>query len=333
MVKKNTILILTIFLGVCPLYSQDVIINFAGDVRLDGYIAEKAEQNGYDYPFSRISDLFKDSHVNCVNLETAVSKRGEAIEKTYRFKADPQMLEVLVKSNINIVNIANNHTGDFGHEAFNDTLENLKKNNIKYFGGGPSLYESRNSEIVTVGDVKVAFLGFSNTLPAEQWAKKEKPGITPAFLEYIKQDVRKAKSKADYVFVVYHGGDERSYYPKQVQKDIAHTAIDNGADAVVGHHPHVLQGIEVYNGKLIFYSLGNFLFLSKSKKCYDTGVLRVIINKSGFEYVFYPIVIGDAFLRRPDDKEKLRIFDLLKDISGDFGANLELSQDSINIKM
>lgn len=312
---------------------ESVVINFAGDVRLDGYTKQKFDENGYEYPFERIKGILSMGDINCVNLETVVSLKGDPIKKKFRFRAEPEALNALTVSEIRMVSIANNHSGDYGDEAFLDTLYNLERAGIRHIGGGVNLNDARKPVVVDVKGRKIAFLAFANTLPREQWAGKEKPGIVPAFLEYIKRDVEAAAATADFVFVIYHGGDERSYYPKQVQKDIAYTAIDSGADVVIGHHPHVLQGMEIYKNRLIGYSLGNFLFLSPRKECYDTGVLQVIVGEGAPEYHFYPVIISDAFLRMPDDAERNRIYELLKKISEGMGSDLSLDGEKIVISI
>ena len=153
--------------------------------------------------------------------------------------------------------------------------------------------------------------------------------MTPAYLEYIIKDVAFAKEKTDIVIVAYHGGDERSDTPKQVQKDIAYTALDAGASLVIGHHPHVLQGIEVYKGRPIVYSLGNFLFLSKEKKCYDTMIICARFNPRDIVSLeIIPVRISDAFVRRAHNNESKRILDKLKTLSSDLGTELTIKEDS-----
>lgn len=201
----------------------------------------KSHNNDYSYFFKNVSDIFKKSDLTIANLETTFTTASDKAEKAYTFKGDPQMAKALALGGINAVNLSNNHIYDFKQQGFNDTIAALKNQNINYFG-------EKNIWITEVKGVKFGFLGYIG------WSS------SADFLSKLKDDILKLKAQNCIVIINFHWGVENAYFPNQTQKDIAHAAIDNGADLIIGHHPHVIEGIEVYKNRAIFYSLGNFCF-------------------------------------------------------------------------
>jgi poly-gamma-glutamate synthesis protein (capsule biosynthesis protein) len=212
------------------------------------------------------------------NLENSVSTRGVQMEdKQYTYRANPEYLRLLNDMGVDIVSVANNHTLDFGRDAFTDTLDYLSQYGLFYVGGGRNKAEAIQWQIIPAGEHRVAFLAASRVLPVVDWyAGAERSGL---FGTYDPADLYRqislAREEADYVVVYVHWGVERSEYPEQYQRDMAHGYINAGADLVIGSHPHVLQGFEFYNGRLIAYSLGNFIFNDTQK---DTAALEITLG-------------------------------------------------------
>nr|WP_243456464.1 CapA family protein [Mobilitalea sibirica] len=229
-----------------------IIISAAGDVTLGrdanyGYERSfdhelKIQNKDYGYFFRNVKDIFEADDITVVNLETTLTKSKKAADKKFRFKADPSYVEILKEGDIEVVSIANNHTRDYLDKGYRDTLTTLESAGIGYFG-----YEHKYIE--DIRGIKVGFLGYVSW----EVSKNQKKEIKQA-IEGLKED------GADIVIAMFHWGIERDYYPNYVQKELARYTIDNGANLVLGAHPHVLQGIEDYNGKKIVYSLGNFSF-------------------------------------------------------------------------
>jgi poly-gamma-glutamate synthesis protein (capsule biosynthesis protein) len=164
-------------------------------------------------------------------------------DKEFNFKGLPSFTNILLEGNVDAVNLANNHTFDYMSIGFEDTVSNLKDSKIGYFGYGHTL-------IKDIKGKKVGMLGY------KCWNASAKPTI--------KKDITKMKtSGADIIIVSFHWGIEKSYSPNAVQTSLGRYAVDLGADLVLGHHPHVMQGIENYKGKNIVYSLGNFVYGGK----------------------------------------------------------------------
>src|SRR6478735_5166908 len=184
-----------------------------------------------------------------INTTIKISEAGDftlgndkKLSKTFRFKGDPSFVNILKQGSIETVNLANNHTRDYLQQGYDDTRENLKKSGIGYFG-----YE--DTYITTVKGVKVGLLGYPG------WDD------TKEIRSQIKDGINSLKEKGAKIIIVhFHWGSERHYVPDTAQQALAKYTIDNGADLILGHHPHVVQGIEEYKDKFIVYSLGNFMF-------------------------------------------------------------------------
>ncbi|MCL2703456.1 MAG: AmmeMemoRadiSam system protein B [Defluviitaleaceae bacterium] len=257
-------------------------IVFVGDILLDGSVRSRITREGLDSVLPvQGRGLFLDADIVMGNLEMPVSERGAPWPgKQWNFRGDPSFLSLLVDMNMNIVSLANNHTLDYGRDALLDTLEYLDGYGIKHVGAGRDLDEAKRWEILNIGNKTVAFLAASRVLPWVNWyATRYQPGI---FATYdpaeLNSQITLAKQIADYVVVYVHWGVERSTVPENYQRTMARGYITSGADMVIGSHPHVLQGFEFYNGKLIAYSLGNFIFTDAQK---DTAALEILIDSDG----------------------------------------------------
>ena len=180
-----------------------------------------------------------------------------------------------------VVNLANNHIFDYGPDGLFDTITTLDSTGIAFCGAGSNDSTASEPAVITIGTTRVAFIGFSMTFPAEFWAGKERPGTAFATQSLVKNAMQRARNKADYIVVSFHWGAELMTHPKQYQQDFAHMAIDLGADLVLGHHAHVLQGLEIYQNRLIAYGLGNFTFGSYSRHAKESIILKTYLGRDG----------------------------------------------------
>ena len=221
----------------------DVVIgwdeNFSSHNRFDRVFKEK----GYDYKyfFKNVKHIFETDDLTIVNLETPLTNATKKAQKTFAFKGKPEYTQILKEGHIEAVNLANNHTYDYLQQGMKDTITALGKANIEYFGEG-------NKSIKEIKGIKIGNLGYKG------WSNSS--SVKAA----IKKDIENMKKNADLVIVSFHWGEEGVNYPNSIQKDLGRFSIDQGADLVIGHHPHVIQGIEEYKNKKIVYSLGNFSF-------------------------------------------------------------------------
>ena len=283
-----------------PGYAQEIVINFVGDIMLAGSATGTLERWGYDYPFAGTVHELKSGDLAVGNLEAPIARGGtEFANKQFRFKASPAAASALKRAGFSILTLANNHLMDFGAAGLTETLDNLGRHGILYAGAGQTLAEARQPAVVEVKGKRVAFLAYSLTLPAEFYATANRAGTAPGYGRYYAHDIRQARTVADYVIVSFHWGAERAAMPKAYQVEAAHRAIDAGADLVIGHHPHVLQGIETYRGKVIFYSLGNFAFGSRSPHADRSIIARVRLDggSTGVEIVPLNVLYRDVRYR------------------------------------
>lgn len=269
------LILLTLSLLCTPigLRAEEIIINAVGDIMLAGRWVPVLKAKGYDHPFGGVKAELAGGDINLANLESPIATCGsECTSKQFRFRAEPAVAKAVRAAGFNLVTLANNHSMDFGGEALAETLRHLDSAGIAWIGAGANLDEARKMALYTIKGKKVAFLGYSLTQPIEFFAGKTRPGTAPGYEKLVTADVASARRQADYVIVSFHWGKEASSTVQDYQRKAAHNAIDAGADVIIGHHPHVLQGIELYKQGIIFYSLGNFTFASKSTTA-DVSVL------------------------------------------------------------
>ena len=249
-----------------------------GDIMLSRGVDVAMRTKGYLYPFKNIAEITNSAEVTFGNLESPLSTRGARGDQLYSFRGDPESVKGLVYAGFKVLNLANNHSYDYGKKAFEQTLEVLNKNNIKVIGAGKNVTEARMPAIFDLGDLKIAFLGYDLS-PGAFPAGQDHPGVAKARHAWIIKDLEKVKESADFIVVSFHWGIEYQDFPTEYQKSLAHMAIDCGADIVVGHHPHTFQGIELYKGKLIAYSLGNFVFDQRDLKNNQSILLKVTFDR------------------------------------------------------
>jgi len=215
------------------------------------------------------------------NLETTISERGTQNGCGYCFRADPKVVGGLVFAGVDVVSMANNHIWDYGRPALEDTLDYLAANDLSAVGAGRSLEEARGPVIRTVAGTRIAYLAYTNLLPASAQATDDHAGANIYDAGRMSEDITRARTIADVVVVSFHTGTEYETAHNPEQERIYHAAIDAGADMVVGHHPHVVQDIEQYKGKWIAYSLGNFIFDQNWSAGTRKGALLKVIVTDG----------------------------------------------------
>lgn len=227
--------ILLSFTGDCILGTDE---NFYYDTSFNAYY----ENYGSAYFFQNVKDVFEKDDLTIINMEGTLTDLTTRKDKQFAFKGDPEYVKVLTNGSVEAANMANNHSYDYGEESFKDTVNILEKNKIRTFGDDETV-------IIPVKGVNVGIFGIYELDDHEER------------IPQVKSDIAKLKKDgADIIVAVFHWGNELERVPDDNQVMLAHLAIDEGADVVVGHHPHVLQGIDTYKGKTIAYSLGNFCF-------------------------------------------------------------------------
>lgn len=260
-----------------------VTMVIVGDIMLSG-LPEQAMRRGQD-PFARVASVFKRADIRIGNLECVVSDKGEPEpEKPNVFRVHPRAMRYLSR-HFDAVGLANNHSGDYGPVAFADMLNRLRKSGLGFYGGGDNLMQAHQPFIVEKKGLRVAVLGFNEFQPRSFEADHDKPGIAWSEDEQVLRDIAWARGpgRADVLVAVMHWGWEEPL-ANQRQRQMARLMIDAGVDVVVGGHPHLVQDIEVYKGKPVFYSLGNFVFEGFDNPVNNTGwIVQLRLNKFGLE--------------------------------------------------
>lgn len=270
--KQVYLILLILILCVNSAYAENKTIKivFVGDIMLDD-LPGKYIKDGND-PFASFSALFQSADLTIGNLECVVGTSGVAEDKPFVLRAHPRVLPVL-KKHFNALSLANNHSGDFGPTAFSSMLDLLDASGIKYFGGGRNLQEAYAPIIFDIKGKRIALLAYNLFFPRSFEALDDRPGNAWGENDYVREGIRRARSihQADIVITYPHWGWENEKIASANQVALAHLMVDSGADAVIGGHPHVTQNIEIYKGKAIFYSLGNFVFDSFDTEETNTG--------------------------------------------------------------
>jgi poly-gamma-glutamate synthesis protein (capsule biosynthesis protein) len=276
--------------------SRPVLLAAVGDVNLGNGPGALIDLYGPRYPWTGTAGALRAADVAFGNLECAVSTRGVPVPKLYTFRGRPDALRAMASfAGFDVLNLANNHVGDYGTRAMLDTVRLTRRFGMRAVGAGGSLASAAEPRIVTRLGLKIAFVGFSNILPAEFFASPTGPGTQPATPELIAAGVRRAAKRADVVVATFHWGVERSPIEDARQRAFADIALRAGAHAVIGAHPHVLQPIRTTGRKLVAYSLGNFVFGAASPGTARTGILRLKLSARGVEgHRLAPAVIEAA---------------------------------------
>jgi poly-gamma-glutamate capsule biosynthesis protein CapA/YwtB (metallophosphatase superfamily) len=282
-------LLTVFFLAGCPLaFSAQaaektglVSLVFAGDIVLDD-TAGAMIARGED-PFSGLADVFAGADIRIGNLECVVASIGSAGNKNFTFRAHPRTLPVL-KRHFDALALANNHSGDYGREAFAQMLGLLDQAGLAQFGGGHNLSQAHTPLIIERKGLRIALLSYSEFMPRSFEADYNAPGIAWSEDEQVVDDIWKARAVhgANLVIPVMHWGWENEPTSNARQRQLARLMIDAGADAVIGGHPHVTQETAQYKGKPIIYSVGNFVMKETDNPEQRRGwVLRLQLDAQG----------------------------------------------------
>ncbi|MGD9897647.1 MAG: CapA family protein [Calditrichaceae bacterium] len=305
--------------------SSDIVLYFTGDVSLVNHF-EQHVANRFDYPFSNLSAM-RDADIFMINLESPFTVRGNPVEKQFTFRASPKYAGMLKESGVDIVTLANNHMYDYGETGIFDTIGLLDSVGIKHVGAGRNLIDARQPVIFDIHGLKLAYLAYYGTGPHSDShpATEADAGTAMRNLAYIKEDIQKIRDQVDYIVINFHWGVEKANYPEESEKYYARKSIDYGADLIVGHHPHVLQGVELYKGKVIAYSLGNFIFGGNGRTFETSAVLKILINpanKGIYKAMIIPIGISfwqPYFLGNEASKE---VINQIKEYSSVFNQSI-----------
>ncbi len=280
-----------------PQEKNELTLMAFGDIMLSRNVAAKMKQYGNDYPFLKVRDALKSADIVFANLENPITPGPEIKTGQMVFHANPGSEQTLKDAGVTIVSLANNHTPNFGAKGLTDTVKYLDAVGIDHVGAGKNTQDASKPVFTSTNGIKIAWLAYNSpdVVPTSYAAASNRPGTNFMNIDRMAIAVKEAKMSADLVIVSMHAGTEYKPTPNKTQTAFARAAIDAGAELVIGHHPHVVQTMEEYKGKFIFYSLGNFVFDQMWSRETREGLgIKIMLAKDGVKNVtFLPLVIDD----------------------------------------
>ncbi len=323
--KSTALLLFCTFIAISIVTAQPaqtpIVMRFGGDCLLAAHY-ESAAGNNVGKAFEGF-DALKTADIAMVNLECPVTTRGQKIPKPFNFRMNPRYLKALLDAGIDIVTIANNHIFDYGKEGLFDTISYLDSVGIRHVGSGRTRQEAEQPVIFDIKGRRVGFIACYGGGEAPT-ATRSGPGVARRDIGQIASTIQMLKSRdsVDYVVVNIHWGTEKEEFPDASQRMFAHDVIDAGADALIGHHPHVLQGIERYKTGVIVYSLGNFIFGGNNRSTYDTGLFEIRLSGGTVEYEFIPVGVRAWNATLLSGGEATRVMELMSRLSAVFPKSI-----------
>lgn len=293
-----------------------------GDVNFGRYVGKKLLQGDTLYPFRKIRPVLTTADIVFVNLESQLSDQGGETQDPKNnliFTGPPEGAVSLAQSGITIVSTANNHAYDYGFEALKETIENLDSSNIQHIGTSTEPGQLYLPVLMKISGITIAFFAVTELMnvPCCDW----KPYIAWADSSRLFPAIRAIHDSVDMVIVSYHGDEEYKEKPTRKQKNFFHWLIDTGVDIVLGHHSHVLQGIEEYHGGWCVYSMGNFVFAQPQREWTQrsAGIRWQLEKKSGRasigEITIIPIRTGFQPSEVDNTRERDKILERINRLS------------------
>lgn len=286
-------------------------VTATGEIILARGVAQRIEEYQDNlYPFHQVKKLLEESDLTISTLEAPASSSCQYCDHCMVFCAEPEYLAGLSYAGIDGVSMAANHIKDYyGVDGITETIEILDENNILHTGAGRDVDEAREPWIKEINGIKFGFLGYNDVVPTSYAATENTAGSAWADINNMVADIQAIKSQVDVVVILAHWGIEYTNFPSARQNEIAHAAIDAGADLIIGDHPHWVQGVEFYRGKFIIYGVGNFVFDQMwSEETRQGTIVDFIFYSDRLASIrFHPTVIEDYVQPRLASKEEKAI--------------------------
>lgn len=298
-----------------PSGSEEVSLIAVGDISYSRGVERIVEkQKDINYPFLKIGNYLKGADLVFGNLETPITTGAEIPDFSMLFRSNPGTEQALKQVSFSVLSLANNHTPNFGEKGLRDTFAYLEKAGIKYVGAGINEQEAYQPVYIEKKGVRFAFLAYNDTdvVTASYEASDNRAGTAFMHIDKMIEAVKEAKQNVDIVIVSMHAGNEYASKPNESQIKFAHAAIDAGANLVIGHHPHVVQTMERYKDKYIFYSLGNFVFdQPQSQETKEGLAIKAYFSKSGVDKIsLMPVFMEN--LAQPREANQVEVDKILK---------------------
>ena len=258
-----------------------------GDIMLGRSVGKRLEKTngGYNTAFSDVTGLLKQGDIVFANIEAPMTENMHSLSKDKKIilKSSPKCIDALKFAGFNLFSLANNHMLDYYDTGLFDTMNLLDQNGFEYSGAGKNLEEARKPAIIEKNGIRMGLLSYTDMAqyiyagnPSISYAADtDKVGVAPRIYESIREDIARLREQVDLVAISLHWGVEESFTVTPEQVEFAHKLLDGGADIILGHHPHQFHGIEIYKGKPILYSLGNFIFDQNDPENMETFIIEM----------------------------------------------------------
>jgi len=284
---------------------DDLSLAAVGDVMLDRGVADAIARHGLESILSVVAAQIRPADIAFANLECPLAATGPHDPAKMIFRAEPRTIEVLLQGGFDIVSLANNHTLDAGEGPLIETIDHLEDAGIRYVGAAREQVHGSDPVFFDARGTRIGFLAYSDLDFHYDSESRVDPDLTN-----LRAQVAAAKDGCDLLVVSFHWGVQDSETPTHRQADVARASIDAGADLILGHHPHVLQGAEVYRRRLILYSMGDFVFDARTLDEAESGIFEVYYRPgAGLELWMAPVRITPSRMgpEYPDSVERDRI--------------------------
>ena len=302
-----------------------------GDIMLDRTVGKRIKANGARSILEVVRRQIRAPNLTFGNLECPLSTEGPHDPPNCCFRADPKTVDVLTGGGFDVVSLANNHTLNAGRVGVMQTLDTLSANNIAYVGARKERDRSWEPIYFEVGSMTVGFLAYTDlSFDHGSYTKIDKDP------QEAHDQVARTSAKCDLLFVSVHWGEEYEKEPRQRQKSTAHALIDAGADCILGHHPHTLQGIGVYKGRPILYSMGNFVFDQREGERMESAIFEMWWKEGGqWQIKATPIRIDRERMGPiyPSPERSLKIAGRLRDISRGLGTQVGMDGSRVLVRI
>lgn len=318
-----------------PSSPPTITVAAVGDIMFSGSAGRLVSAKGPKAPFTSTRKILKAADVTVGNLETSLSKRGRPVPgKAFNFRGTPRAVSGLTYAGFDFLSLANNHARDYGSVALNDTIKYLDAAEIAHAGAGKNRKAAWKPAIIERNGATIAFLGFSQIGPSNFAATSSRSGTAYTMNRTaVNKAIKAASKKADYVIVSFHWGVEKDFSANSRQIADGRAAVRSGADLVLSHHPHVIQGVEFYKKGLIAYSLGNFVFSPGSQMGRDSMILRATLSPKGVAKVTaVPVRINSGRPVVQEGSSAKRIIGIVKRTSKAHGTKVTRSGNIAKLK-
>lgn len=312
---------------------RPVMLVAVGDVLLDRGVARRVARDGHECLTEAIWPFLRDADIAVCNLECPLASGRPAAAKPIIFGGPAEGASWLREAGFDAVSLANNHALDQGRDGLMRTMAGLDRAGVAWFGAGTNQAEASRPRIIRCRSKRVALLGFTVFPDEGVFFNPSAPGTARADPTAIRRAVRLARDLGDLVIVSFHWGNEFQNLTSDAQRRIGRLAVDSGADIVVGHHPHVIQGAEVYRGGLIAYSVGNFVFDQHRRGANHALLLRATFHRRTTDVSFEPVLIADCLPVRPDEQHAQEILRRFRSLCDGLDTHVSLTGGSASIRL